>query len=117
MHEKTIPQTQALFDAYGVLNGDNDILHYDDDYARKKGFRGTLGHGLMYTGYVADLAAQRYGKDWHYRGELTVKFVAPVCPGDQLRVTLSDDGTAKCESQFGTTLVGSARLVGDPEPG
>jgi len=109
--ERLIPQTQAMFDAYGQLNGDNDILHYDDAYARARGFRGTLGHGLMYTGYVAELAARKYGKDWHYRGELTVKYVGPVCPGDQLVVSLADDGEVKCESQFGTTLVGRARLL------
>ncbi len=111
MLEKTIPQTQEMFDAYGRLNGDNDILHYDKAYANEKGFRGTLGHGLMYTGYVANLAAKKYGRDWHYRGELTVKFVAPVCPEDRLVVTLNDDGTAQCASQFGTTLVGSAKLT------
>ncbi|WP_420226548.1 MaoC family dehydratase [Pigmentiphaga litoralis] len=111
MLKKTIAQTQEKFDNYGKLNGDNDILHYDDAYAKERGFRGTLGHGLMYTGYVADLAAKKYGADWHYRGELTVKFVAPVCPGDELEVTLADDGKAECRSQFGTTLVGSATLT------
>ena len=65
----------------------------------------------MYTGYVADLAAKKYGRDWHYRGELTVKFVGPVCPGDQLKIMLSDDGKAECASQFGTTLVGTAKLT------
>jgi acyl dehydratase len=111
MLEKTISQTQALFDNYGKLNGDNDILHYDHAFAAERGFRGTLGHGLMYTGYVADLAACRYGPEWHYRGELTVKFVGPVCPGDELKVALSEDGKAECTSQFGTTLVGSAKLA------
>lgn len=111
MLEKTIPQTQRMFDEYGHLNGDNDILHYDEDFAKKRGFRGTLGHGLMYTGYVADLAAKQYGRDWHYRGELTVKFVGPVCPGDELKIMLADDGKVKSESQFCTTLVGSAKLV------
>jgi acyl dehydratase len=110
MIEKTILQTQEMFDNYGKLNGDNDILHYDHDFAKKRGFRGTLGHGLMYTGYVADLAAKKYGKDWHYRGELIVKYVAPVCPGDELKVSIADDGKAECRSQFGTTLVGSATL-------
>ena len=110
MIEKTVTQTQEMFNNYGHLNGDNDILHYDDAFAQKNGFRGTLGHGLMYTAYVADLAAKKYGRDWHYCGELTVKFVAPVCPGDLLRVTLADNGKAECSSQFGTTLVGSAVL-------
>lgn len=109
--EKTIPQTQEMFNRYGHLNGDNDILHYDDAYAKARGFRGTLGHGLMYTGYVCDLAAKKYGRDWHYRGRLTVKYVRPVCPGDRLVVSIDNDGTVECKSQFDTTLVGSAKLA------
>ncbi len=108
---KRIPQTQKMFDDYGRLNGDNDIIHYDDAYAKERGFRGTLGHGLMYTGYVCDLAAKKYGNDWFYRGRLTVKYVRGVCPGDQLDVTIAPDGTAECKSQFDTTLVGSATLA------
>jgi acyl dehydratase len=109
--EKTIPQTQAMFDNYGKLNGDNDILHYDDAFAKERGFRGTLGHGLMYTGYVCDLAAKKYGKDWFYRGRLKVKYIRPVCPGDDLKVTIEPDGATECKSQFDTTLVGSTSLA------
>ena len=109
--EKTIPQTQDMFDNYGKLNGDNDILHYDDAFAKERGFRGTLGHGLMYTGYVCDLAAKKYGKDWFYRGRLKVKYVRGVCPGDNLVVSIAADGTTECKSQFDTTLVGSATLA------
>jgi acyl dehydratase len=108
--EKTIPQTQAMFDRYGEINGDKDIIHYDDAYAKARGFRGTLGHGLMYTGYVCDLAAKKYGPDWHYRGRLTVKYVRGVCPGDRLVVSVEHDGSVECRSQFDTTLVGSATL-------
>lgn len=109
--QKTIPQTQAMFDKYGELNGDNDIIHYDDAYAKERGFRGTLGHGLMYTGYVCDLAAKKYGADWHYRGRLTVKYVRGVCPGDNLQITIDPDGKVECKSQFDTTLVGSTTLA------
>jgi acyl dehydratase len=109
--EKTTPQSQKMFDDYGKLNGDNDILHYDDAYAKQRGFRGTLGHGLMYTGYVCDLAAKKYGRDWHYRGRLTVKYVRGVCPGDELVVSIEPDGTVQCESQHDVTLVGTATLA------
>ena len=109
--EKTIPQTQEIFDNYARLNGDNDVLHYDDAYAKERGFRGTLGHGLMYTGYVCDLAAKKYGRDWHYRGRLTVKYVRPVCPGDELVVSIEPDGTVQCKSQFDVTLVGASTLA------
>ena len=107
---KVVPQTQELFDNYGTLNGDNDIIHYDDAFAKARGFRGTLGHGLMYTAYVCDLAAKKYGSDWAYRGRLTVKYVRGVCPGDNLEISIEPDGKAECKSQFETTLVGTASL-------
>jgi hypothetical protein len=65
----------------------------------------------MYTGYVCDLAARKYGKDWFYRGRLKVKYVRPVCPGDDLVVTIESDGETACKSQFDTTLVGKAALA------
>lgn len=109
---KTVPQTQDMFDNYGKLNGDNDIIHYDDAFAKARGFRGTLGHGLMYTAYVCDLAARKYGAaEWARGGRLTVKYVRGVCPGDNLEVAIEEDGKVECKSQFDTTLVGSATLA------
>jgi len=40
-----------------------------------------------------------------------VKYVRPVCPGDNLVVAIEADGAAQCQSQFDTTLVGSATLA------
>jgi len=48
--EKRIFITQAMIDQYGVLNGDNDIIHYDIDYARQRGYKDTLAHGPMVMG-------------------------------------------------------------------
>ena len=109
--EKTIPQTQKMFDDYGHLNGDNDILHYDHEFAVERGFRGTLGHGLMYTAYVCNLAAAKFGKEWNYRGRLTVKYVRGTCPGDNLVVSIEEDGTAQCASQHDVTWVGKVSLA------
>ena len=110
--QKTIPQTQAMFDNYGELNGDKDIIHYDDAYAKARGFRGTLGHGLMYTGYVCDLAAKKYGAGLALPRPTDREVCArslPRRPSSQ--VIVEPDGTVECRSQFDTTLVGSATLA------
>src|SRR6185295_11850490 len=91
--KREIVITQAKIDLYGKINGDNDIIHYDHDYALKRGFRGTLVHGPHLSAFVGDLAVKKYGKDWFYRGRMETKWVAPVCPGDTLLVELHDDGT------------------------
>jgi 3-hydroxybutyryl-CoA dehydratase len=108
--ERSIKVTQAMIDRYGQINGDNDILHYDHDYAVKRGFRGTLAHGLMMLGYAVELATRKWGKDWHYRGEIDVRFVGPVIPGDEVRVNIGDDGTVTATIPSGETMKGTIGL-------
>ncbi|MBV6306101.1 MaoC family dehydratase [Candidimonas humi] len=109
--EKKIKMTQAIIDQYGAINGDNDTIHYDADLASRRGFRGTLAHGLNVMGYAAGLAARRYGADWYTKGELYTKWIAPVCPGDNLTVSLRDDGEIEGKVDQGITMVGHARLA------
>lgn len=94
-HDKTKPlthkvqMTQEKIDRYGKLNGDWDILHYDHDYCIKRGFRGTLAHGMHNMAPAVDLALEKYGKDFYYRGQVSVRWTGPVCPGDE-QVTVLD---------------------------
>ena len=91
---RTIEMTQEMIDRYGRLNGDNDIIHYDHHYAVARGFRGTLNHGMMTLGYIAELGARKTGRDWFFRCALNVKWIDPVCPGDVLEVQAEDAGQA-----------------------
>ena len=111
--ERRIPITQEMIDRYGRINGDNDIVHYDHDYALKRGFRGTLLHGPHMTAFVAELGARRHGEHWLYRGRLRTKWVGPVCPGDAFVGELADDGTLAARVGEQTALVGSATLRTD----
>lgn len=110
--KKEIDITQATIDEYGRINGDNDIIHYDHAYAEARGFRGTLAHGLMVMAYAAELGAERYGADWFRQGEIEVKWIGPVCPGDALVVALDDDGQINAEVGEGPVMVGRAVLAG-----
>ncbi|MEO8847019.1 MAG: MaoC family dehydratase [Casimicrobiaceae bacterium] len=104
--------SQGTFDRYGRINGDNDIIHYDDVYAKQRGFRGTLAHGLMVMGYMAELAAKQHGDAWYRGGRLKVKWVAPVCPGDTVVAVLGDDGTLHASvGDNETVLVGEASVA------
>jgi acyl dehydratase len=105
--------SQATFDRYGRINGDNDIIHYDDAYAKQRGFRGTLAHGLMVMGYMAELAARQYGSGWYRGGRLKVKWVAPVCPGDTVVANIDDAGHLQATvGDNDVVLVGEATLSG-----
>ena len=108
--KRDIPITQNMIDGYGRINGDNDIIHYDHDYALKRGFRGTLLHGPHMTAFAAELGARYYGVEWLKRGHIHTKWVGPCCPGDVFSVTLDESGTLEALSGGKVVLAGSATL-------
>jgi len=108
---RRVPQTQEKIDRYGRINGDNDIIHYDHDYAVARGFRGTLNHGMMTMGYIAGMAAEKFGRDWFFNGEIRVKWIDPVCPGDVLDIAIAGDGAVEASVAEGPVARGQVRLV------
>ena len=40
-------QTDALFGAFQLASGDNDPIHYDVEYCRRRGHPGMLAHGMQ----------------------------------------------------------------------
>jgi acyl dehydratase len=112
-----VHMTQEKIDRYGKLNGDWDILHYDHDYCIKRGFRGTLAHGMHNMAPAVDLALEKYGKDFYYRGQVSVRWTGPVCPGDDQLTVLdeADNVVAQVSATTGTpanatVMVGKATL-------
>jgi acyl dehydratase len=108
--KQEIKITQEMIDRYGKINGDNDIIHYDHQYALDRGFRGTLLHGPHMTAFAAELGAKKFGKDWLYKGRLHTKWIGPSCPGDTFAVELDAAGALSATSGDATALVGSATL-------
>lgn len=102
--------TQETIDRYGEINGDNDIIHYDVDYAHKRGFKAPLAHGLMAQGYASALGAELYGPDWFTRGEIEVKFVGPLYPDETVTVEIDEHGKLDVSAGDRTCIVGVARL-------
>lgn len=102
--------SQETIDAYGRINGDNDIIHYDDAYAKARGYPGTLAHGLMIMAYASELAAKRFSEKWWYKGHLSVTWTGAVHPGDKVVVELTDSGEIKGFVGSRQVLVGNALL-------
>lgn len=102
--------TQEMIDRYGQINGDNDIIHYDTEYARQRGFKAPLAHGLMVQGYASALGAEKYGPDWFSRGEIEVKFVGPLYPDEVITIGIGEDGILDVSAGERTCIVGTARL-------
>jgi acyl dehydratase len=100
--------SQTRIDAYGRANGDAERLHYDAAYARARGFRGTIAHGTMIAAPLFDLALRRHGARFLSGGSLSLKWTAPVCAGDTVRMALDEAGTLEAVIQ---TLPGAPTAV------
>ena len=110
--EKRFTFTQKLIDDYGKLNGDNDIIHYDIDYARQRGFKDTLAHGPHVAGIAAEMAARKFGAAWHRGGSIDVKFVGPTFPNEEIVIRIEDDGKVTAQSPSGLNFVGQITVAG-----
>lgn len=49
--------SQRHFDLFAEMTGDHHPIHYDGDYARSKGWKAPLAHGLLLAGLCAVGAA------------------------------------------------------------
>jgi acyl dehydratase len=116
--------TQETINRYGELNGDNDIVHYDDAFARAVGFRAPIAHGLMALGYLAETLREAWGTAWLTSGRLDIRWTAPIYPGDRItpgaRITRRDpaEGVTRltaevwCDDQHDrVVLSGSASVL------
>ena len=86
--ERTVGDAEIV--AFAELSGDRNPLHLDEEYARGTPFGGRVAHGALgiavatglmaRTGVTAGTLVALLGLDW--------RFVAPIRPGDRLRLTL-----------------------------
>jgi acyl dehydratase len=90
----TASQSKTITDddihAFADLVGDHNPVHLDDDYAQTTRFGRRIAHGMLSASLLsAVLANQLPGEGTVYLSQ-TLKFVAPVFPGDTVtaRVTV-----------------------------
>ena len=82
---KTI--TDADIRAFAELTGDYNPVHLDDDYAATTRFGRRIAHGMLGASLIsATLARQLPGTVYLSQ---TLKFIAPVFPGDTLTVRVA----------------------------
>jgi len=80
-------QTDALFGAFQLASGDNDPIHYDLEYCRRRGHPGMLAHGMqvmIQTAAGAGVFPQLVADSLVAMLECSAKLVAPVYRGDTL---------------------------------
>lgn len=87
---KTIEQ--ADIDAFANVTGDHNPVHVDEEFAKTTRFGGRIAHGMLTASLISAVLANHLpGEGSVYLGQ-TLKFVAPVFPGDEItaRVTVRE---------------------------
>ena len=87
---KTIEQ--ADIDAFAAVTGDHNPVHVNEEFAKTTRFGRRIAHGMLTASLISSVLANKLpGEGSVYLGQ-TLKFVAPVFPGDEItaRVTVKE---------------------------
>ncbi|RMH39871.1 MAG: MaoC family dehydratase [Alphaproteobacteria bacterium] len=105
--------TDRDIELFAEVSTDRNPVHLDDAYAQDTIFEGRIAHGMLTAGLIsAVIGEQLPGHGTVYLGQ-TLKFLAPVRPGDVVRaeveVTSIDHGRRRvgldCRCSVGDTVV------------
>jgi len=80
--------TASDIQLFAALSGDVNPIHLDEDYAASTPFGGCIAHGMLSGAIIsAAIAMELPGPGTIYLGQ-SLRFTAPVRPGDTLTVKL-----------------------------
>jgi 3-hydroxybutyryl-CoA dehydratase len=72
---------------FADASGDHNPLHLDDEFARQTRFGRRIAHGMLSASLISAVIAHKLpGQGSIYLGQ-SVRFVAPVFPGDTVTAT------------------------------
>ena len=87
--QKQVPDHDI--ELFAQVSTDRNPVHLDDDYAQDTIFEGRIAHGMLTAGLIsAVIGEQLPGHGTVYLGQ-TLKFMAPVRPGDMVRAEVTVD--------------------------
>lgn len=116
----TVPITRELIRGFGELANDRNPVHFDDEFARKRGFPAAIAHGAIAASFLVRMLTGWLGAWPLERDDLSITFIAPVFVGDAVTargaVTAIERDSLLCdiwcENQRGEKLiVGKARVA------
>lgn len=90
--ELTKEVTDRDIELFAEVSTDRNPVHLDDAYAQDTIFEGRIAHGMLTAGLIsAVIGEQLPGHGTVYLGQ-TLKFLAPVRPGDRVRAVVTVTG-------------------------
>jgi 3-hydroxybutyryl-CoA dehydratase len=87
---KTITEADILM--FAGASGDTNPVHMDEEFAAQTMFEGRIAHGLLVSSLISTVLGTRLPGPGCIYVSQTLKFMAPVRPGDTVkaRVTLTE---------------------------
>jgi len=84
---KTI--TEADIVLFSAVSTDVNALHLDEEYAASTPFKGRIAHGMLSASLISAVLANRLPGPGTIYLEQSLKFLAPVRPGDTVHATVT----------------------------
>jgi 3-hydroxybutyryl-CoA dehydratase len=115
------PVDDRTIELFGEASSDRNPLHFDDEFGRTTPFGGRIAHGVITAAFISAVIGNTLPGHGSIYLSQTLKFRAPVRPGDTVRVEVEvldyDEGRrgARLSTQafVGDTLVvdGEAKVI------
>jgi len=106
---------------FAALSGDDNPVHLDDEYANASMFKGRIAHGMLSASFISTIFGTRLPGPGAIYLSQTLKFKAPVRPGDVVDATVEITAIDRdrrrvsfacvCRVDGGTVLEGEALLL------
>lgn len=85
--------TTEDIEAFARITGDTQRLHLDEDFAKRTRFGSRIAHGMLTGGFISACLGTILpgeGEDYYtVYVEQSIKFHAPVMPGDEVTVVVA----------------------------
>ena len=112
---KTVTETDIIL--FAGISTDINPAHLDEEYSKTTMFGGRIAHGMLSAGFISAVLANHLpGPGTIYMSQ-TLKFKAPVRPGDTVRatVTVKEVNVAKNRVTLDTvcTVAGKTVIEGE----
>ncbi|MCC6862405.1 MAG: hypothetical protein IT158_27765 [Bryobacterales bacterium] len=86
--ERRVAVTPELIDRFVALSGDSSSIHVDDGFARERGFRTRIAHGLLIGSLLSALVGTELPGHAGVLQQASFSFRNPCYPGDCLHLRL-----------------------------
>ena len=84
-HSKTF--TKEDVEAYGALSGDLNPIHFDQAFAERSMFKGTIVHGMLTAGLISTVLGTKLPGPGCIALGVNLRFRGPVRVGDTVTAT------------------------------